>query len=203
MVNILKSREQGRVLMPANSRSKNSKITRKKNGSSEDAISMLKSDHTQVKRLLKQLSKTEEDAADERKELLARIETELKAHTQIEEEIFYPQFRDAAGDSDAHLYFEAVEEHGLVDIVLPEMKETDSSSEEFAAKAKVLLDLVEHHIEEEEDQMFPKAKRALGKTTLQELGEQMKARKDALLGGMAEEEEEEMSPRGGRRRRAA
>lgn len=201
--------QRGRVSMPANSRSKSSKNPKKRqNGSAEDAITMLKSDHTQVKRLLKQLSKSQEDATEEREELLSRIESELKVHTQLEEEIFYPQFRDAATESDTHLYFEAVEEHSLVDIVLPTMKQTDTSSEEFAAKAKVLLDLVEHHIEEEEGQMFPKAKRAMGATTLQELGEQMAQRKQQLMGGMMEEEGEEeeqesMSPRGGRRRRAA
>jgi hemerythrin-like domain-containing protein len=159
---------------------------------------MLESDHKTVKKLLKQLSKTEEDSVDERGELLEQIEAELKVHTQIEEEIFYPEFREAAGENDTHLYFEAVEEHRLVDIVLPELKETDPSSEEFAARAKVLLDLVEHHIEEEEGQLFPKARKALGSTRLRELGQSLMERKEELQGGMMEMDEERSSQRGAR-----
>jgi hemerythrin-like domain-containing protein len=167
---------------------------------------MLESDHKLVKKLLKQLSKTEEDSVEERQELLEQIEAELKVHTQIEEEIFYPEFREAAGEKDTHLYFEAVEEHRLVDIVLPELKETDPASAEFSARAKVLMDLVEHHIEEEEEQMFPKAKRVIGTSGLRELGERLMERKEELQGDLTETGETSRSGRsmaGGRRRRAA
>ena len=184
--------------MPS-TRSKETKNGQKKTNSGEDAVSLLKSDHVQVKRMLKQLHRTGEEATDEREQLLAQIERELKTHTQIEEEIFYPEFKEAANESDTHLYLEALEEHGLVDIVLPALKESDPSSEEFAAKAKVLMDLVEHHIEEEESEMFPKARRALGATALKEIGQRLEARKQEILGETGMSEETGKS----RRRRAA
>jgi len=82
---------------------------------------------------------------------------------------------------DRKLYFEAVEEHHVVDMVLPELQKADVSSEEFGAKAKVLKDLVEHHIEEEESEMFPKARKVMDKSTLTKLGEAMQQRRTELL----------------------
>src|SRR5579871_4427829 len=126
--------------------------------SGTDAISLLKKDHQKVRGLLKRLeSKPSEDLLDE-------IETELKIHTQIEEEIFYPAFRDAVEGKEAQekLYYEALEEHHVVDLVLPEIKSTSEGSEQFEAKAKVLKDIVEHHAKEEETSMFPKARKAIG-----------------------------------------
>jgi hemerythrin-like domain-containing protein len=176
--------------MPARSR------TRKTNGrqgsrSSKDAIALLKQDHQNVRQLLKKLQSAEE--GDERLELFSRIENELKVHTQIEEEIFYPAFHQASeGEKDEHLYYEALEEHHVVDMVLPEIRDTDENSDEFAAKAKVLKDLVEHHAEEEETEMFPKARKLMESGELKELGQQLEQRKMELMGS-----------RGGRRRRAA
>jgi hemerythrin-like domain-containing protein len=135
-------------------------------------------DHQKVRKLLKQLE------SDGSEELLGQIENELKVHTQIEEEIFYPAFKDSLkSDKDEHIYYEAVEEHHVVDMVLPEIKESDEGSNEFEAKAKVLKDLVEHHAEEEESQMFPKARKAMGAEMLRDLGEQLKQRKEELMGG--------------------
>src|SRR5689334_20841243 len=142
-----------------------------------DAISLLMQDHKKVKRLLKQLDNTTERAADRRESLFEQIQNELKIHTQLEEEIFYPAYKEAARESDEHLYYEAMEEHHLVDVVLPEIESSDVESEEFSAKAKVLLDLVEHHVEEEEKQMFPKARKAMGAEELRELGTQIQERK--------------------------
>jgi hemerythrin-like domain-containing protein len=142
-----------------------------------DAIALLIQDHKKVKRLLKQLDTTTEKAAARRESLFKEINNELKIHTELEEQIFYPAYKEAAKKSDAHLYYEALEEHHLVDVVLPEIEASDVESEEFAAKAKVLLDLVEHHTEEEEKQMFPKARKVMGKEELSELGTQMQERK--------------------------
>jgi hemerythrin superfamily protein len=176
--------------MPARSR------TRKTNGrqgsrSRKDAIALLKQDHQNVRQLLKKLESAEE--GDKRLELFSQIENELKVHTQIEEEIFYPAFHQASeGEKDEHLYYEAIEEHHLVDMVLPEISETDENSDEFAAKAKVLKDLVEHHAEEEETEMFPKARKLMDSSELKQLGEQLEARKMELMGST-----------GGRRKRVA
>ena len=119
--------------------------------SDKDAIALLKEDHRQVRTLLGELEETSDKAVGKREKLLASIEQELAIHTRIEEEIFYPAFRDAARKKDdGKLYFEALEEHHVVDMVLPEIKSTGVDTEQFAAKAKVLKDLVEHHAEEEE-----------------------------------------------------
>jgi hemerythrin-like domain-containing protein len=150
----------------------------------KDAITLLKDDHKKVKGLLAQLEKTTERGADRRRKLLGQIETEVKVHTTIEEEIFYPAYRDAVKKKDdRELYQEALEEHHVVDLVLPELKDADPAGEIFGAKAKVLKELIEHHAEEEEKEMFPKARRALGAAELRELGSRMASRKRTLSGG--------------------
>jgi hemerythrin-like domain-containing protein len=148
----------------------------------EDAISLLEADHKKVKKLLAQLEETTERATKTRGELLEEIAMELKAHTRLEEQIFYPAFKDAVENKeDQKLYYEAVEEHNVVDFVLPELQKTDVTSEEFGAKAKVLKELVEHHIEEEEGEMFPKARKVIDKATLRELAQQMLQLKTEVL----------------------
>ena len=146
-----------------------------------NAITMLKSDHALVKRLLRELDNTTERAVKQREALVARIERELKTHAQIEEEVFYPAFKAVTEDTDAEdLFYEAAEEHHVVDMVLPALKAANPKSHEFSAKAKVLKDLIEHHIREEEGQMFQKARSLFSDQQLRELGELMQARKDSI-----------------------
>jgi Hemerythrin HHE cation binding domain. len=148
----------------------------------EDAISLLKADHKKVKGLLEELEQTTERGAKKRKKLLDQIENELRAHTNIEETIFYPAFRDAVKKKeDREMYFEALEEHHVVKMVLPDIQGTDPTSEPFAAKAKVLKELVTHHAKEEEKEMFPEAKKVLDKEELIALGARMAAKKKELL----------------------
>lgn len=148
-----------------------------------NAISLLKADHKKVKALLEELESTTERGPGKRKKLLGQIDAELKAHTSIEETIFYPAFRDAVKKKeDREMYFEALEEHHVVKMVLPEIASTDPSSEEFGAKAKVLKELVTHHAKEEEKDMFPEAKKVLSDDELEQLGQRMQARKDQMLG---------------------
>lgn len=150
---------------------------------SVNAISLLKADHKKVKGLLEELESTTERGAAKRQRLLTQIETELKVHTEIEETIFYPAFRDAVRKKeDREMYFEALEEHHVVKLVLPEIAGTDPSTEPFGAKAKVLKELVTHHAKEEEREMFPEAKKVLGEEELEQLGERMQSRKKELLG---------------------
>ena len=153
----------------------------RKQPAEKDAITLLKSDHQKVRALLSELTESSERATTKREELLAEIERELKIHTTIEEQIFYPAFRDAAEKADDRkLYFEAVEEHHVVDTVLPELKGTEVGSEPFAAKAKVLKDLVEHHAREEEREMFPRARKLLGRDELVRLGDELAQVKASL-----------------------
>jgi hemerythrin-like domain-containing protein len=141
---------------------------------------MLKADHTKVKQLLRRLNET--NGVKQREHLCGEIEREIKMHSQIEEEIFYPAFKAATRRSEEeHLFYEATEEHHVVDMVLPALTAANPKSHEFEAKAKVLMDLIEHHIKEEEREMFTAAREALDEEQLRELGDMMTARKEALL----------------------
>lgn len=149
-----------------------------------DAIKLLKDDHAVMRGLLSDLEATTSRAVKTRRDLLAKVEKNLKAHTTIEEEIFYPAFQ-AAGkkNDDDKMYFEALEEHRAAgDLVLPDLLKTDPASEQFSGRAKVLKELVEHHAGEEEKEMFPRARKLLDKATLSALGDKMDARKKELLG---------------------
>ena len=154
-------------------------------GVEKDAIALLKDDHEQVRRLLEQLEKTTGRAATKRERLLAAIEQELKLHTKIEEDVFYPAFFDACQRSDdKELYYEAIEEHHVVDLVLPELKDTDPRTDRFAAKAKVLKDLVEHHAGEEESEMFPRARKLMDREELLRLGAELSRAKESTRAGV-------------------
>lgn len=146
-----------------------------------NAIDLLKADHEKVKAILSQLSESTDRAVKKRTDLLDKLEMEISIHTQLEEQILYPAFKAAGGKDEAEMYYEAKEEHRTVDsLVLPDLKATDPTTPEFAGRVKVVKELLEHHIEEEETEMFPKAKKLLGKAKLDQLGEQMLELKAAL-----------------------
>lgn len=147
----------------------------------KNALDLLKEDHTKVRKLLEELVSTSGEKTRER--LLGQIANEIEIHTEIEEEIFYPAFRDAAKKKEQKkLYYEAIEEHRAVgEMVLPDLKETDASTMEFGGRAKVLREMVIHHIEEEEKELFPLVKKLCSKEELQELGERLEERKKELL----------------------
>jgi len=149
-----------------------------------DAIQLLKQDHEKVKGLLAQLGDTTSRAEKTRAQLLERIARELEIHTTIEEEIFYPAFREAAKNADdRELYFEAVEEHHAAgDLVLPDLLKTEPGSDQFGGRAKVLKELVEHHADEEESDMFKRARELLSRDQLEDLGTRMEQRKRELGG---------------------
>lgn len=148
-----------------------------------DAITLLKNDHDAVEKLLEELAQSTPRAVKKRTELLEKIRVELKAHTTIEEEIFYPAFKASGNQSDDDkMYFEALEEHRAAgDLVLPDLLATPVGNEKFSGRAKVLKELVTHHADEEEKEMFPRAKKLLDKATLASLGEKMAKRKAELV----------------------
>jgi len=152
-----------------------------------DAITLLREDHQLLRKLSTELSDTSEQAVERRKKLLKRLETELKAHTTIEEELFYPAFLDASDDiEDARMVAEGIEEHRACDRkVIPDMHHADLSSIAFSGESKVLKDYIHHHLKEEEEEMFPKVRELIAQKELQELGEKMLARKKELLGELA------------------
>jgi hemerythrin-like domain-containing protein len=169
--------------MATKTRSSNSSKTRRTAAPrTPDAIALLLQDHVKVRGLLGALEKSAERGGAKVEQLVSQIDTELKIHTTIEEEIFYPAYRDAVrSKSDKQLFYEAKVEHHVVDLVLPEVNDDDKGGEEFAAKAKVLKELVEHHADEEEKEMFPKARKVLSRAELLELGERMQQRKQELM----------------------
>lgn len=142
-----------------------------------DAIALLTADHDEVKQAFKKFEKMdhEEDTA-EMEELVTEVCEALKAHTTVEEEIFYPAVRAAIEDDD--LMNEAQVEHQSAKDLIEQLEGMDSSDPMYAATFTVLCEYVMHHAKEEEDEMFPAAKKA--KVDMEELGEQMQARKDEL-----------------------
>jgi hemerythrin-like domain-containing protein len=143
-----------------------------------NAIDLLKADHERVKAILTQLSESTERGIKKRTELLAKLEMEISIHTKLEEEVLYPAFKEAGGKEQDVMYYEAKEEHRTVDsLVLPDLKLTDPATPEFSGRVKVVKELLEHHIEEEETAMFPQANKLLGKAKLNELGQQMEEMK--------------------------
>jgi hypothetical protein len=138
-----------------------------------NATTLLKRQHKEVRTLFKQMEKTE--SARERRQLLDQIATALEAHTLIEEEIFYPAMREVESKKAEEMVNEAYEEHHVVKLVLRELPEVNPEDERFEAKMTVLSELIEHHVEEEEDEMFKLAKK-LGDDELEELGIRMEER---------------------------
>lgn len=151
---------------------------KKKAAPAPDAIKLLKDDHKLVKDLLEQLEKS---TGARRQKLLAQITKELEVHTTIEEEIFYPAYREAGKKKDDQtMVYEAIHEHRHAKMAMGEAGDGENN-EELKAKAKVLKELVEHHAEEEEKEMFPRAKQLMDKEELKELGARMQTRKTALM----------------------
>jgi hemerythrin-like domain-containing protein len=147
-----------------------------------NAIDLLVEDHKKLKALLEELAATGSRAEKGRTELLDRICLEFEVHAAIEEEILYPAFHQAKQTAeDEKLFFEALEEHRAVkELVLPDLQDTDVTSDQFGGRAKVLKDLILHHAEEEEKELFPRARKLLGKEQLETLGGEMEARKSEL-----------------------
>lgn len=149
---------------------------------SKDVIDLLKSDHDKVRELLSQLVNTTNRAAKKRTELLEKIRKELQVHTALEEEIFYPAFKQTDGADHRKIFFEAKEEHRAVeDLILPDLTETDVESDAFHGRAKVLKELIEHHASEEEEDMFKRARKTFSKEELQAMAEQVEQRKTELM----------------------
>ena len=138
-----------------------------------NALELLKQDHQKVKKLLTSATETEDKS--EQKRLSREIRTELETHARIEETIFYPALKDA--DETRDITLEAFEEHKLVKTLLGELESLGKDKEEWTAKFTVLKENIEHHVEEEEDEMFPKARKVLGEEGAETLGTRMEKAK--------------------------
>ena len=137
------------------------------------ATDLLKKQHREVKGLFKKVEKTEN--ARERRQLMHQIAEALEMHTRIEEKVFYPAVKGIGTKKAEEMIAEALEEHHVVDLVLVELPKVDPEDERFEAKMTVLSELVEHHADEEEEEMFPVAEKKLGTDELKALGERMQS----------------------------
>lgn len=147
-----------------------------------NAIELLKQDHEKVKKLLEEISDTTERAFKKRAELLSKIAMELEVHTTLEEEDFYPAFKAAGAKEELKMFHEAKEEHRAVEaLVLPDLLDTDPGTVEFSGRIKVLKELLEQHIEEEEEEMFKTAQEIMSAEQLSTLGKQMGEKKAKLM----------------------
>jgi hemerythrin superfamily protein len=140
-----------------------------------NAIELLKSDHKEASGMMEQIELADKGDRSA-KELFNQLKQALTLHTQMEEQIFYPALRSFEETQD--MVPEALEEHKEVDEILAEMSALSPGNDEFMDKFTELRDAVEHHVEEEENEMFPKAEQALGQTRLQEMGRQMQQMKE-------------------------
>ena len=140
-----------------------------------DAIALLKEDHDKVKGLLEELTATTDRATVTREKLFATIKGELTVHEIIEEEIFYPELK--AHPKAVDIVLEGYEEHHVVDLLMGELEALDVNDEAWGAKAKVMQENVEHHIEEEEGEMFKQARQVFDKAELEDLGARMEERR--------------------------
>src|SRR5690349_7383125 len=140
---------------------------------STDAIVLLKEDHKRVKKLFKDFQEAGEDAKVRKGKIVSQILEELTVHTYLENEVMYPAVRKALPDLEEDV-LESYEEHHVADVLCMELFTMSPEDEHFDAKTTVLIENVTHHIEEEEQEWFPKVRAGLGRKQLQELGEQMR-----------------------------
>ena len=144
-----------------------------------DAIALLKADHDKVKKLLTELETTTERGVKTRAELFSTIKGELTVHEIIEEEIFYPALKSHPKAKD--IVLEGYEEHHVVDLLMAELEQLDATDETWGAKALVMKENIEHHIEEEEGEMFKNARQVFERQELEDLGARMQELKEAAL----------------------
>ena len=146
---------------------------------SSDAIVLLKNDHKQILKVFKDFESAGENAVKRKGQLVDKMIELLNVHTYIENEVMYPRVRDLLPDLTEDIN-ESFEEHHVADVLVVELSAMSPEAERFDAKTTVLIENVRHHIEEEEQDWFPKVRAGLGRKQLQEIGAVMeKARKKA------------------------
>lgn len=148
-----------------------------------DALELLTKDHEVVRRLFSEF-KTAKESEDTSRlaSLKEQIFNELEVHTGIEEEVFYPAAKEVGGEAE-ELISEGVEEHHVVEVLMGEIAQLEPGDDTWTAKMTVLIENVEHHADEEEEELFPKLRNAFGKERLESLGEQLQAAKQRRLAG--------------------
>lgn len=139
---------------------------------STDAIVLLKQDHKEIKSLFRQFERAGENATKEKGRLVEKMIELLTVHTYLENECVYPRVRELLPDLEDDI-LESFEEHHVADVLVMELATLSPDAERFDAKTTVLIENVRHHIEEEEEDWFPKVREGLGRKELQELGAEL------------------------------
>jgi hemerythrin-like domain-containing protein len=149
-----------------------------------DATALLQRDHEAVEQLFRQFEKLTDRAHKSKEKIVLKVIRELAVHSAVEEMLFYPAVRTAglkadtrAGGQASETVLESLEEHHIVKWTLSELETMKPDDERYDAKMKVLMESVRHHVKEEQDELFPKARRLLGQKVLQELGTRMEKAK--------------------------
>lgn len=143
-----------------------------------DGLELLRQDHDKVRGLFDQFRNAAEDEDTTRMdELCKEIFHELEVHTAIEEEIFYPAIKDVGGEELIEDTDESQEEHHVVDVLMGEIRGLNPGAAAFKAKMKVLMENVEHHAQEEEDEMFPEVRELMSDDELESMGQDLEAAK--------------------------
>jgi hemerythrin superfamily protein len=141
-----------------------------------NALELLKQDHQKVKGLFQDVRKSSDRG--KQKELFDKIDTELNIHTHIEETVFYPAIEEQEELKD--IVAEALEEHQEAKILLEELEELGADNHDFGSKLQQLMEAVEHHVEEEEGEMFPKIRQVFDEDELEQLGEELESAKGTV-----------------------
>ncbi|MDQ6686606.1 MAG: hemerythrin domain-containing protein [Actinomycetota bacterium] len=143
---------------------------------STDAIVLLKKDHQEVRKVFRDFEKAGENAHATKGRLVEKMIELLTSHTYIENEVMYPRVRELLPEVEDDV-LESYEEHHVADVLISELAAMKSDDERFTAKTTVLIEIVRHHMEEEEDDWFPKVRAGLGRKQLQDIGAQLMAAK--------------------------
>jgi hemerythrin superfamily protein len=158
----------------------------------QNAIDMLLEDHKKVQKLFKDFEKLDREDTEACQEVVSTACTELKVHSMIEKELFYPAVRDQVEkEEDEDILNEAEVEHQTVDQLVETLEGMDPGDAMYAAHFTVLSEYVKHHVQEEEKEMFPRVKK-MKSLDLDALGEEMKSRKQELMAEFGGEEDAEL-----------
>ena len=150
-----------------------------------NVLKLLKKDHSSVKSLFNKFGRTGRSSHDKRTDLFEQIRRELQIHSRAEEEIFYPAVKAVNGAESRRLVSEALREHKQVDELLTQISRLKPSDKNFDEKMETLFENVDHHVEEEEGEIFQFAEENCSEEQLEDLGRQIEERKKTLDRQMA------------------
>jgi hemerythrin superfamily protein len=145
-----------------------------------DATQLLKKDHKEVKALFKEFERMQDQAAQKKQPVVTQICHALTVHAQLEEELIYPVLKEARSHDLKDLVAEAAEEHQVAKTLIRELTTLSPDDEQYDAKVTVLGEYIQHHVKEEEKELFPKARKHFSVKRLEELGETLTARRQEL-----------------------